>query len=98
MRRRLLLTSLPALCLTRAAFAQTTPRRIRGTVRSLAGDTLTVETNAGDTVTVALAADLTVGALVPTTLDQIKPGSFIGIVGVGPKDHQRAVTITIFQA
>jgi len=75
--------------------AQTTPKRIRGTIRSLEGNVLAVQTNDGETVRVNLAPNYTVGAIVQTTMDQVKPGTMLGIVGFGPPKQQRAAVISI---
>ena len=95
--RRILLSAVALVLLTATgAAAQSTPKRIRGTVQKLDGNTLTVTTNAGETDTIVLAPNYTVGALVPTTLDRVKPGTKIGVVGFGPPDKQRAAVISIF--
>ncbi len=78
------------------AMAQGAPTRLRGTVRALEDHALTIEDRNGDPVRVTLAPTYTVTAIVPTTLDAIKPGSMIGIVGFGPPQQQRAATISIF--
>lgn len=78
------------------AQAQTTSARIRGTIESLDGTMLTVGLTAGGTASIALAPNYTVGAIVPTTLDAVKPGSMIGVVGFGPPKQQRAAVISIF--
>lgn len=79
-----------------AAPAPTTPKRIRGTVTALQGQVLTVTERDGQTDQVQLPPDYGVTAIVPTTLDQVKPGSKIGIVGFGPPAQQRAAVISIF--
>jgi len=76
--------------------AQTTPKRVRGTIQSLDGNVLTVAAKNGETVRIQLAPNYTVGAIVPTTLDKVKPGTKIGIVGFGPPKQQRAAVISIF--
>ena len=102
MTRRLVLATAAAMLLALAvpASAQTTPtptpKRIRGTVQSLDGNTLTVAATSGETLRVVLAPNYTVGAIVPTTLDKVKPGSMIGVVGFGPKERQRAAVVSIF--
>ncbi len=99
MNRRVLLLSLSLLAGSaglHAALAQTTPARLRGTIRALEANTLTIETRDGAPLKIELAANYTVGAIVPTTLEAIKPGSMIGIVGFGPAKQQRAAVISIF--
>jgi len=78
------------------AWGQAPAKRIRGSVQSLDGNTLTVTTNDGETDKIALAPDYTVTAIFPTTADQVKPGRKIGIVGFGPPAQQRAAVISIF--
>jgi hypothetical protein len=95
MRRRTLFTTV-ALGLAGPALAQTTPKRIRGAIQALEGNTLTVAGDDGETVKVQLAPNYTVGAIVPRTLADVKPGTGIGIVGFGPPKQQRAAVISIF--
>lgn len=96
MHRRAVLTLLALPLMTGLAYAQTEPARIRGTVQSLEAAILTVDLRAGGTATIALAPDYTVAAIVPTTMDAVKPGSMIAIVGFGPPRQQRAAVISIF--
>ena len=85
-----------AVLLLAGAAAAPTPKRIRGTISSLAGHTLTVVERDGQTDKVELAPDCTVAAIVPASIDQVKPGEKIGIVGFGPPTRQRAAVISIF--
>src|SRR4051794_11086218 len=80
------------------ALAQTTPKRVRGTIQTLQDNVLTVAGNNGEALRIQLAPNYTVGAVVPTTLDKVKPGTKIGIVGFGPPKQQRAAVISIFPA
>ena len=99
MHRRTMLLAGAAICVfALSASAQTTPKRVRGTIRSLDGNTLTVAANDGEMVKVVLAPNYTVGAIVPSSLDKVKPGAMIGIVGFGPPKEQRAAVISIFPA
>lgn len=59
------------------ASAQEQTTRIRGTIVSLDGDTLTVHRRSGDTVTIAIAA-ARIAAVRSIALEDITPGSFIG--------------------
>jgi len=95
-RRTLLLVTAAMLAAAGPGYAQTTPKRVRGTIRSLEGNTLTVAANDGETVKVVLAPNYAVTAIVPVTLDHVKPGAMIGIVGFGPPKQQRAAVISIF--
>lgn len=70
--------SLPAL-------AQTVVR-VRGTVESLDGNTLTVKTREGPSVKIALADNYSVAAVVPLELGSIAAGSYIGTAVMGKPD------------
>ncbi len=83
--------ALPAL-----AQAPATPQRIRGTVQALEGSTLVVLSRDGDAVRVQLAPNYSVAAVIPATLADAKPGTFIGTAATGPKDRLRAVEVLIF--
>ncbi len=96
MLRRTILIASAALAIAHPVLAQTTPARLRGTIRALEDLALTIENRDGDPVRIALAPNYTVSAIVPTTLDAVKPGSTIGIVGFGPPKQQRAAVISIF--
>ena len=94
----LALSALPAFSQTAAPAAApaTTPQRVRGTVKSLTGNTLVVDTREGGTATITLAPNYTVAAVVPATLADAKAGTFIGTAAVGPKDKLRALEVLIF--
>lgn len=95
MRRTLITAAALSALLTVPAFAQT-PQRIRGTIKSLTDHTLVVDTREGSTATITLAPNFSVAAVVPATLADAKPGTFIGTAAVGPKDKMRAVEVLIF--
>ncbi len=99
MRRSLIAATLLSLAtlplMAPGALAQT-PQRVRGTVKSLTGNTLLVDTREGSVATITLAANYSVAAVVPATLADAKPGTFIGTAAVGPKDKLRAVEVLIF--
>ena len=95
MKRRAVLIAGTVLLMAGAP-APTTPKRVRGTIRSLTDHTLTVTDRDGQNVPIELAPDYTVIAIVPTTLDAVKPGVKIAIVGFGPPTKQRAAVVSIF--
>lgn len=68
-----------ALCLGASGVVMAqTPTRVRGTVASLEGDTLHVTANGGGDTIITLGPKATVTAVVPSSMADIKPGSFIG--------------------
>jgi len=84
------------LLLAGAASAQT-PARIRGAVAALDGQTLTVKTREGPEVKIKLADNYAVAAVVPITMDQIKPGSFVGSAAMKQADgSMKAVEVLVF--
>ncbi len=88
-----------ALCgLSGQAFAQTGPMtRIRGTIDHRDGSALVIKSREGDMLTVKMADPFTVVAVVPATLDDIKPGAFIGTAAMPQKDGTRkAIEVLIF--
>ena len=97
--RRILPTLLAAALLPSLALAQgtqSTPRRIRGTITALDGTTLTVQSREGDALRIQLAPAYTVSAVIPATLADAKPGTYIGTAATGPKDRLRAAEVLIF--
>ena len=102
MLRRTLVLGLPlAATVTVAAQAQTTPpalptHRIRGSIETASDSALVVKTREGETVTIKLAPNYAVTAVVPATMADAKPGTFIGTAAMGPKDKLRALEVLIF--
>jgi hypothetical protein len=90
--------SLVALFAALPALAQTPPAaHIRGTIKSLDGDKLTVTTHDGASVTVTLAADLKVRGVVKADIAQIKPGTFIGTAEVETgADKGKSLEVVVF--
>ncbi|MBN9510943.1 MAG: hypothetical protein J0I21_17765 [Alphaproteobacteria bacterium] len=78
-----------------AAQAQT-PARVRGVVESLSGHTLTVKSRDGQDVKVALSSRWRAVSVVPSTVDAIKPGVFIGTAAMGPDSDLKAVEVVVF--
>ncbi|MGO4137513.1 hypothetical protein ACEQ6A_23530 [Rhizobium brockwellii] len=92
--------SLVALALSQAAQAQDAQRiRVRGAIESLSGDTLVVKTREGSDATVALKAGWKVGGIKKASVEDIKPGDFVGVAslpkGTGPDG---AIEVLIFPA
>jgi hypothetical protein len=95
--RRILLAAAVISIAAMPAMAQTV-QRVRGTVKSLEGNTLVVNTREGGTATITLAPNFAVAAVIPATLADAKPGTFIGTAAMGPKDKLRAMEVLIFPA
>jgi len=96
MRRLLMLGLLTAAFAPCLAGAQTPTRRIRGTVQALEGSTLVVQSREGETLRINLPTPPVVTAVIPATLADAKPGTYIGTAAVGPKDKLRALEVLIF--
>jgi Cu/Ag efflux protein CusF len=67
------------------ALAQTPPVKVRGTIVSLDGDTLTVKSKDGTEKKIELAKDAQIAVAQKTSLSEIKPGTYVGSTAVkGP--------------
>ncbi|GEP08191.1 metal ABC transporter permease [Methylobacterium gnaphalii] len=71
-----------ALVVSTAAIAAP-PERVRGTIESTDGTTLTLKQDDGTSKTVSLAQDTTYSSVVKASLDQIKDGVFVGTATKG---------------
>jgi hypothetical protein len=90
-----LLASTLGLVLAAPAFADDAPVHIRGTVSDVTATGFTVQTDTG-TQTVAISAATRLSGVVPSSLDQIKPGSFIGTANVVTGKSARALEVVVF--
>ena len=95
MRRTLMLGLLAAALAPTLASAQTASR-VRGTIQAVEGSTLVVQSRDGETLRIKLPTPPVVTAVLPATLADAKPGTFIGTAATGPKDHLRALEVQIF--
>jgi hypothetical protein len=79
------------------AFAQAAQTvRVRGSVVSLDGSTLTVKTRQGADVTIKLADNFRIASVVKASLADIKPGVFIGTATVAKDGGSRALEVLVF--
>lgn len=79
------------------SLAQEPPKRIRGTIEAADGNNLTIKTREGSAVKVVLKENAPVVAVVPASVNDIKPGTYAGITGMPrPDGSQRAVEVHIF--
>jgi hypothetical protein len=67
------------------AFSQTNVR-VRGTITALNGDVLMVKSRDGRDVQLHLAPDAAVATAKETTLQEIKPGTYLGVTSVAGPD------------
>jgi hypothetical protein len=88
----LMLVAVPAL-------AQNPPplQRLRGTVGSVAGDTLTIKTKDGADASLALTPKTRIQTLVKKSLSDIKAGDFLASTGIKGTDGKiHAIEVRIF--
>jgi hypothetical protein len=88
-----------ASVLASSAWAQQppTPTRIRGTIESVDGKTLSIKTREGTNVKVNMTDNIAVIGIAKTSLSEIKPGSYIGVSGMPqPDGSQKALAVHIF--
>ncbi|MBB4218241.1 MULTISPECIES: DUF5666 domain-containing protein [unclassified Rhizobium] len=89
-----------ALALSQAVEAQDSQRvRIRGAIESLSGDQLVVKTREGSDATITLKAGWKVGGIRKASVEDIKPGDFVGVASL-PKGNgpDGAIEVLIFPA
>src|SRR5580700_6334477 len=80
------------------AFATTTmaePLRIRGTIVATSPDSLTVHTANGD-VTASLNAKTGFVSVVPSDLNNVGPGSYLGVASKADGDKRIALSVIVF--
>lgn len=71
--------------------------RLRGTIQSVAPNSITMKTRDGEVVQLALAPNLVVSEVYAIELADIKAGSFVGVGGMPQADgSQRAIAVTVF--
>jgi len=71
--------------------------RYRATIDTVATDSLSLTTRAGQQLTLAFASDTVILAVVPTKLEDIKPGAYIGAAAMPqPDGTQRALEVHLY--
>lgn len=91
---------LVVLALSQAVEAQDGQRvRVRGAIESLSGDRLVVKTREGGDATITLKAGWKVGGIRKASVEDIKPGDFVGVASL-PKGNgpDGAIEVLIFPA
>jgi hypothetical protein len=95
LRLALLVFTAAAICST-PAWAQET-RRVRATIEKVDGSTLSVKTREGEDLKITLADKPLFVAIVPATLADLKPGTFVGSGATpGPDGSLVAMEVHIF--
>ncbi len=80
-----------------SALAQDAPVRIRGTIEKVDGNVLGVKARDGSELSVKLADNAVVVALIKASVEDIKPGSFVGVTSMPQVDGSlHAVEVHIF--
>jgi hypothetical protein len=96
MLRRALLALTAAATLAMPALAQETVR-VRGTIERIDGSTLYVKTRDGADLKINLADKPVFTAIIPATLADLKPGTYVGSAATpGPDGGLSAVEVHIF--
>ena len=97
--RRPLLAVLMVATSTICALAQQSPvpTRVRGTIETVDGDTITVKSRSGEDVKLHMTSDMKVVGIIKTSLSDIKVGSFIGTTTIPSADGTpTAVEVHVF--
>jgi hypothetical protein len=98
MQVRTVIASLVLLAAAAGVSAQQ-PVRIRGTIQGLEGNMLLVKTRDGKDLKIGLPENLVVVAAKKLTLDDIKPGDFVGPASrVKPDGSLEAISLQVFPA
>src|SRR5450631_2639018 len=95
MKRLLGLTLAATAGLALATTATAAPLRIRGTIIATSSDSLTVHTANGD-VTASLNAKTGFVSVVPSNLNNVGPGSYLGVASKAGRDKRIALSVIVF--
>jgi hypothetical protein len=95
MKRLLGLTLAATAGLALATTATAAPLRIRGTIVATSSDSLTAHTANGD-VTASLNASTGFVSVVPSNLNNVGPGSYLGVASKAGGDKRIALSVIVF--
>jgi hypothetical protein len=90
------LATIMAALMAVSAAGQSPPTRLRGTIAAIDGKTVTIATREGTKVDVKLNDNWAVAQVVPLTMADIKPGSFVGVASLGSDADRTALEVLIF--
>ena len=79
-----------------ARAAEEKPYRVRGTLESVEGDKLRVDTREGETLDVTLTGDTRVMVVRPSSLEDIKEGDYVGLTSIEARGKRVAIEAHIF--
>jgi hypothetical protein len=92
-----MLAALAVTCLAGQTLAQDKPIRVRGEVIAVDGPMMAVKSRDGKDMKIKLADNVSVAAIVPIRIEDIKPNSYIGVSAMPqPDGSQRAMHVHIF--
>jgi hypothetical protein len=93
-----LLTTLGAIFVTTAALAQSAPPvQVRGVITSISGEMMTVKSREGQDVSIKVPEKVRVGSYTRATMDDVKPGTYVGATAVKqPDGSMRALEVHLF--
>jgi len=81
-----------------SALGAPTPERVRGTVGSISGDTLTIQARDGSTVPITVTGDTRYLQVVKSDLARVAPNSYIGTATKNVGDRSVALEVVVFPA
>ena len=79
-----------------AGAAEEKPYRVRGTLESVEGDKLRVDTREGETLDLTLSDDTRVMVVRPASLEDIKQGDYVGLTSIDSGGKRIAISAHIF--
>ncbi|MGA9865579.1 MAG: hypothetical protein WBQ75_03975 [Acetobacteraceae bacterium] len=94
--RLLTLTLVTTTALSVAVLAAPTSERVRGTVESIAGNTVTVHPEQGADVKVSITDNTKYASVVKSNLSDVAKGSYIGTATKGSGDFLVALEVVVF--
>ena len=92
---RMTLAAVSLVALTMSATAAPDLVRLRGTIESATDTAITIKTTDGKTQTIEIAPDTKFASVVPSTLDEVKDGKFIGTATKG-ENPPTALEVVVF--
>lgn len=92
---RTLWLAVGATALAVAHAAEPPPAHLRGTITAVTADSVTVQTTDAS-VSVSFDVSTRIAGIVPSSVDKIKPGTFVGIANVPGNGSSAALEVVVF--